>query len=191
MKLWLSSQPTRLAPMDFQRAVANFARDNGGQTAEIVWVGHEVNAWQVKLYLKPNDPRRRGDDPNTHFEPVMLTEWVDPQAEPDHPKLDRLRRNQWGRLMPGYISYELEELGVEGLLDILRKGSLLSGRGEYASAEHALKASLAREEERSRKSKEAAKDQAKTRFKERRRKIMGIPFLPVGIDLRDNKEKTT
>lgn len=183
-QLYLRSQPTREAPMEFQRAVAAFARDHGGQSAEIIWIPYEVNCWQVKLYKRGDDPSR-SQDPGTHFEPVFLHEWVDPRTEPNHPRLDRLpNRNR-----PGYVSLELEELGVQGLVNILEKGSLLSGRGEYQSAEHALHASLKREQERSEKRQLAAKDSAVTRWKDKRRQALKIPFLPVEIELRSNKEK--
>jgi len=187
MKLWVRTDNShRLAPPEFQDAVARFARDNGGQTAEIVWIPFEVNCWQVKLYLKADDPRRKFDDPGTHFEPVMLHEWVDPVGEPNHPRAHKLTN----RNRPGFVSLELEELGVEGLLDILRKGSLMSGRGEYASAEHALKASLRRDEERREKMRLESKDKAVTRWRDKRRQALKIPFLPVEIELRSGKENS-
>ena len=176
MQLYLRHQPTREAPQDFQRAVADFARANSGQTAEIVWVTDPVNCWQVRLYLRGDDPRRT-DDPSTHFEPVLLHEWVDPKLEPHHPHLDRLARGK-----PGFVAYELEDLGISGLISILEKGSVLSGRGDYKSAEHALHASLKRENERQAKIQADAKDQAVQRTKDIRRRVLKIPFIPVGIE---------
>ena len=138
-----------------------------------------MNCWQVRLYLRGDDPRRT-NDPSTHFEPVLLHEWVDPAEEPHHPKLDRLATK--GR--PGFIAHELEDLGISGLISILQQGSVLSGRGDYKSAEHALHASMKRETERQAKARDDAKDNATQRLKQSRRRMLKIPLVPVGIELK-------
>lgn len=180
-KLWLRGGDSREAPLEYQRAVAEFARSHGGQTAEIVWLANDVNCWQVKLYLRGDDPRRT-PDPGTHFEPVLLHEWVDLRESPDHPKREKLK----GRFA-GYVSLELEEIGVTRLITILEQGSLLSGRGEFKSAEQALNVSLRKTQEQSEGRMLTAKDQALSRWRDKRRQALKIPFLPVGIELRKDR----
>ena len=64
---------------------------------------------------------------------------------------------------------------------------MLSGRGDYKSVEHALHASLKRENERQAKAKADAKDQSVQKMKGRRRQALKIPFLPVEIELRADR----
>lgn len=173
----------RVAPVEFRDAVEEFARKSGTH-GDILWVGPPISAWQVRLTLKPGDPRLRSDHPDDKYESVLLVEWVDPQKEPTNPLTKKLhRRDRWNRLLPAYVSVELDDLGVQGVLDILEKGSLMTGRGEFKSAEEAVKKT--REANQSAKdiARRKARIEAGARARDVRRQLQKIPFHRVGIDL--------
>lgn len=183
MALWLPpSASKRQAPNEFREAVGSWARQYGGM-GDVVWVAEPINCWAVRLSLKDGDPRLRNPDEGTHFEQTLLHEWVDPRREPDHPKRDKLRRDARNSRMPGYAAIELEELGVEGLIQILDKGSTMSGRGEFQSPMDAFRHVQNRHREDREKVREAALDTARQRVTARRRQALGIPFVGVIANL--------
>ncbi len=112
---------SRVAPYEFRDTAELFARRYGGH-GDIVWVAAPVNCWQVRFTLKPGDPRLRHPDDGTHYEAVLLHEFVDPAREPTHPKLDQLPRDSRNRYKPAFVAIELDELGTSGLQEILEKG---------------------------------------------------------------------
>lgn len=176
---------SRVAPAEFRDEVELFARQHGGH-GDIQWVPAPVSCWQVRLSLKPGDPRLRHPDEGTHFETVELHEWVDPKLEPAHPKLHLLRRSAaTNEPLQGYVAIELDELGVGGLRELLEKGSLLSGRGEYSSAEAAAKAVADRHRNLRERARQKQRESVAERALDRRRQILKIPYHRVGIDLQE------
>lgn len=179
------SGPGRPAPAEFRDAVELHARKSGAH-ADIVWVPEPVNMWQVRITLKPNDPRRRGD---SGVETVELHEWLsaeewrtkDPRSAP---------RDAGGRIRAGYRSYELDELGVSGVVEILEKGSLTSGRGQFDSALEAANHVQERHKTSQERTRRSKRDDAKHTFLDQRRRVLKIPFLPVGIEL-NSKESSS
>ena len=177
---------SRVAPYEFRYAAELFARQYGGH-GDIVWVAAPVNCWQVRFTLKPGDPRLRHPDEGTHFETVLLHEFVDPEREPTHPKLDQLPRDNKNRYKPAFVRIELDDLGTSGLQEILEKGSLLSGRGEFTSSEQAAKAVLDRHRNHRERTRQELRDAARYRALDDRSKFLDIPQVPVGIDLQGAK----
>lgn len=187
-----SSAQRRIAPNEFSEAVEHYARQHGGH-ARIEWVPAPANVWRVMLTLKPGDPRMKAGQTE---EAVTLHEWVSP--DPTHPsypwhdlkKLDRLRRNNRNQRIASYVSLELEELGPTGMVEMLEKGSLLSGRGEFKSPEAAMHHVLHRHRMLQERRRLQLKSRNKDRLTDERRRILKIPFLPVGIELgRPNKKE--
>ena len=180
--------PARIAPNEFRDAAALYARGFGA-TGDVVWVGDPINCWQVRLSLSPGDPRLRGRDGEV-YETVELQEFVHPDAghasyPKDSRKLQHLRRHpRTNHLLPGYVAFELDELGVSGLTEMLERGSLLSGRGDYQSSEEAMIALLARERDRRDRTRRQNRGQARDVANATRRRILKIPFVPVGIEFR-------
>lgn len=180
-------QSSRVAPVEYRDAVALYAREIGA-SGDIVWVDAPVNCWQVRLSLKPDDPRcRRMDGENV--EAVELQKFVHPDpAHPAYPRgdvklLEKLRRHpRTNRLMPGYVALRLGDLGVSGVVEILQRGSLLTGRGEFDSMEEVLAHVHGRNRERLAKSREAHREAARNLAATTRRRVLKIPFLPVGIE---------
>lgn len=180
-------QPSRVAPVEYRDAVALYAREIGA-SGDIVWVDAPVNCWQVRLSLNPNDPRCRRMKGEA-VETVELQRWVHPDpAHPSYPKddprlLERLRRHPRTNLrMPGYVAFELTDLGVSGVVEILQRGSLLTGRGEFNSLEEVLEVVDRRERDKRDREREAHRQGARDLAAATRRKVLKIPFLPVGIE---------
>lgn len=187
MKLWLPNHHAEpKAPVEVREAIGLWARQYGG-FGDVVWAPDPINCWAVRLSLKPGDPRLKNPDEGTHFEQVLLQEWVDPRKMPSHPKKDLLKRDRFNRLQPGFVALTLEELGTEGILEILSKGSLMSGRGEFKSAQDALDRIRAHHNLDREKALETARDNARHKATQVRRRVLKIPFLPVGIDLGPKK----
>ena len=181
----LRTRERRVAPAEIRDAVETWARTYGGH-GDVVWVPR-AKTWQVRLTLRHGDPRLKGRDSDV-FETVELQEWWEPwQWEKYAPRRAR-RHASSNRVLPGYRAYELDELGATGIIEILEKGSLMSGRGEFKSAEEAMY----RVRETHRKERERAQGElrqhATDRALDQRRQVLKIPFLPVGVDLR-RKEK--
>lgn len=173
----------RVAPVEIRDAVEAFARKSGTH-GDVLWVGQPINAWQVRLTLKEGDPRLRSDHPDDKYEAVLLQEWVDPAKEPHNPLAKRLtRRDRWNRLLPGYVSLELEELGVAGILAILERGSLMTGRGEFKNAEEAIKKTREANTAAKDIARRKAREEAGARARDIRRQLQKIPYHRVGIDL--------
>lgn len=192
---------TRVAPVEFRDAVEMFARRFGAH-GDVVWVpdqvvrfeGAEIRAsvacWQVRFTLLHGDPRLKGRE-DTLFETVELHYWVDPRDRKwaVEPKvLDRLRRDHRNRRRPGYVAYDLDELGVEGLITLLEKGSTLSGRGEFRSAVHAATVMRERHRDQMERTRRQMQDTAGYKAEDVRRQVFKIPYLGVGIELRTPKE---
>lgn len=158
----------RIAPVEYRDAVELYAREFG-RHADIVWIP-EIRTWQVRFTLMPDDPLG-GLEGEERFETVEL---VRPGTRP-HPRT--------GQPMPYMAPIELEELGVSGLLEYLRKGNTWSGRGEYRSQAEAERKIEEANRERSERRAREARQTAIDRAQEERRLITGQPQVPVGIDL--------
>ena len=182
--LTLGRQPSRVAPVEFRDAVELFARSIGCH-GDLVWVDH-ANCWQVRLSLGENDPRRRdGSEWETH----ELQQFVHPDpnnpAYPRHDRslLDKLPRHpSSNRLMPAYVAYELGDLGVGGLTEWLQRTSLVTGRGEIKSPMQALQKTVGDQRASLERARKDAKQLARDKAIATRRRVLKIPFLPVGIE---------
>lgn len=179
-----------IAPAEFQEAVESWARQHGGH-ASLHYCGPPLNVWQVRLELHGNDPRRQSREP---YETVELHQWTDPSDPGADPALLKRLKGQArdaGLKKPraAYVSYRLDELGATGIIQILEKGSLMSGRGEFKDAEDALRTVRRRQHDTQEKLRQELKDAAQYTARRTRRQVLKIPFLPVGIDL-ENKTLT-
>ena len=179
------------APVEYREVVAQWSRDHDGAGADIVWVTDPVNTWQIRLNLKTGDPRLQ-DRSSDLFEAVLLHQWVHPDQDPLNPLKDRCRRHtRTNRLMPSYVALRLEELGIQGILTVLDKGSLMTGRGEFKSAEQCMKSVLDKKYSDHKKMVASKRQNVGDRSKDLRRTLFKIPFMSVGIELSPPKQEGT
>lgn len=184
----VSRNRRRIAPVEYRDAVETWARSRGGH-ADIVWVGPPANVWQVRLSLRVGDPRHQTGE---SFEAVHLHDWWTAdewlKRKPDLARKRALTRQarpgkRAYRVMGGYYAYELDELGIEGIIARLDRGNLLSGRGEFKSAEQAAETQRQRWRDLKHKRRRDEREDARHRSLDLRRHLLKIPFLPVGIEL--------
>lgn len=177
----------RPVPNEYAEAVEGWARAHGGH-AKIKWLAHPMNCWAVILSYKVGDPR--AEDKRSEGEPVLLHDyWTAKEWEQRSPRKAR-RHKRTNAIMPGNYAYELDELGVEGIIARLDRGNMLSGRGEFGkkTLEQVGLDTVTDHRSRMEKIREKKRDDAGARARDKRRTLLKIPFLPVGISFGKNKE---
>jgi len=178
----VSKHMARRAPLEFTEAAAKWARANGGD-AKIVWYPEPMNVWAVILKYKVGDPRSGSEEDG---EPILLHDWWTKEEWAER-KPHMARRDARNNIRAGAYPYDLHELGVEGMLEFLNKTNILSGRGEYDSAQAAVDHQKEAHETRRERLRLSKQSDAKHRARDLRRSLFKIPFLSVGIEL--SKEK--
>ncbi len=180
----------RKAPVAIRDGVEDWARIRGGH-GDVVWVAEPANLWQVELTLKGDDPRLQVEGPGGDFKECVQLHvwWTEAEWLKNKPDEARKRRQRWiampgkraARDRPGFYAYTLEELGLNGILKILNKGCLLSGRGQYNSAEE-HQTELAASNKKLQDTRRAdAQDRVQQKAKHVRRRVLKIPMTRVGI----------
>lgn len=136
-----------------------------------------VNAWVIEMTLKSTDPRMKLVQAGLAEEPkevIYLWREIPGTAK------DKAR----------FVGYRLEELGVTGVIQFLEKDNSW-GRGQYRSLGEAVKHQEEKKEKALEKSEADHRDNAIRRGMEHRRQALGIPFLPVGINLPPDEQTRT
>ncbi len=168
----------RRAPAEFRDGVEEWARKHG-RHANLKYLDEPMNCWAVMLSYKAGDPRHKD---GTQDEPVFLHRWRDAEwwakFDPDRAK----RHHRTNVIKPHYQALDIMDIGLTGIIEILDKGDLLSGRGEHKSAEAAGRATVDKFRTDKHRRRLAARDEAGHRAKDIRRRLLKIPFLPVGIE---------
>lgn len=172
-----SDHRSRPVPSEYADAVETWARQHGGH-ATLRWLPAPMNCWCVILSYRAGDPRQQGADDG---EKVLLHDFWSAEQWMKHAPQRAPRHKVTGQIRSGAYAYELDELGVEGLITRLNQGNILSGRGQFTSLEQPVAEQRAKHHAASEKRREAAKDNAGARARDIRRSIMKIPFLGVGI----------
>lgn len=177
----------RKAPADLRDGVELWARKHG-RTADLRWYEAPMNCWAVMLGFRPGDPRLKAGE---QAEPVFLHEWRDAEWWAKNDPLRARRHPRSNRIMPAYRAYELDELGLSGILRILDRGDLLSGRGEFRSAAEAGRAQVEQYRAEKHRRRLFARDEAKHRASNdgNRRRRLKIPLIPVGIEFSSHKSE--
>ena len=122
-----------------------------------------------------------GDDPRLRKMPEKPTEdvWI----HRSNPKEGKVKPNTHGRREQPFIPISIQQLGVSGLIGFLEKGDTWSGRGEYSSLEDQLQKVRTQNRERRHAFREKMKLDNRMEQAQKRRKVLGIPLVPVGIQL--------
>jgi hypothetical protein len=142
----------------------------------LVTLGNRVIAgtWMARFTLRSDDKRILLYQEGKIDEPPTEDVWFH-VADPESPN--------------GFRPLDILQMGVTGVREFLDRGNLLSGRGEFTSLEDQLLHS--REHNRQVRTKHRAEQKALNRLavRDKRRWWLKIPFLRVGIDLK-NKAAT-
>ena len=75
-----------------------------------------------------------------------------------------------------------DELGVSGIIERLDRGNILSGRGRVNSAEESGREQVEKFRDAKHKRRLDARSDADHRAKDRRRSLLKIPYLRVGVE---------
>ncbi len=173
-----SRYPT--APHELQEAVELWARESG-RHAKLHW--SPGGTWFVRLTLRADDKRmllyRQGFSEAPPGEDVWF-----------HIPNPREGQRIGGVLQGPYIPLDIHHLGVSGVREFLEKGNTWSGRGEYLSLVDQLHQVRETNETKRRSFREFQKEENRYEQRQQRRFRLKIPFLPVGINLRADKNET-
>ena len=177
------------APTEFKDAVELYARESGRHgilqfVPTEFWNGEIVNGtWRARFTLRDSDKRLsisqegRGEAPTEDVWFHVL-----------NPKEGELIPAGHGRREREYRPVSLQELGVAGMVTWLERGNMWSGRGEYQSLEEQAKRAMEANNEMRLKHRADEKEQSRWEQRDKRRWRFKIPFLPIGIDLREKHE---
>lgn len=159
-----------------------------GRAADVKWYGAPMNCWAVVLGFRAGDPRlAQGES----AEPVFLHEWRSAGWWAEHDPRGARRHHRTNRIMGAYKAFELDELGLSGIIEILDRGDLQSGRGEFRSAAEAGRQSVETFRTAKHRRRRAARDESEHRAKFDRRKFLKIPLIGVGIEFRSPDNSST
>lgn len=151
--------------------------------------------------------REQGRMASVHWNEVMRCAEIRVRLRDDDPRMQLHREGRWGegpdgtrvRLrVPDYEpiwlhfedrdgtlkGYNLAELGASGVRNVLDQGNLHSGRGEFRNLYESIKAVNARNERTQDEIKKAALEGVRERSHLKRRAILQLPQVPVGINLK-------
>ena len=79
----------------------------------------------------------------------------------------------------GYRAFDIVQLGASGVRNLLERGDMWSGRGEFDSLEHQLRVTKQWNEAARAKNRAEAKDGARSDARDKRRQWFGIPLVSV------------
>lgn len=162
-----------VAPADISDAVTTWARNQGRRSRGVEW-DQESGCFVIRLSRRADDPvhkaRQEGriSEEDTH-ETVYLQGWVWTDE-----------RAGQGKLLP----YDLDQFGPTGIIELLDKGNMATGRGEYSSLQQYIGATVARNRQKKEAWKRQAEDQTRETASRYRRKVLGLPQVPVIANLK-------
>ena len=171
-----------VAPHDIRDAVELYARKSG-RTGTIHFV--PFGGWFVRFNLRSNDSRMLLWKNGTAPEPPSEDVWL----HRENPRFGKFIPGTNMEREPRYLPYQLHELGVTGVVEILERGNTFSKRGEHDSLESAVKQAGESNLAMKRKNRADQKEASRLESREKRRSILKIPFLPGGLTMRKKKEK--
>jgi hypothetical protein len=159
----------RRAPLEFQDAVELHFRKSG-RHATVVWIPEPVCQWQVRITCRPDDPQLKAFKDGTIDEEPMET-------------VEITRFDEEAGL---YVGYELEELGVSGLIEMLEQGDMWSGQGRFSSIQEALTYQVEAHKSFQDRLKNAMRDEAMAVARDVQKRVLNEPVLPVGISFNES-----
>jgi len=162
-------------PIEIADEVELYARESG-RHAKLHFVPHSGSSiggtWLARFTLKVDDKRNVIYQEGRTEKPLTEDVWF---HKPNP------RSKEQGQ--PTYIQYKLEDLGVSGVRQFLERGNTWSGRGEFYSLEEQAQKAIKANEEMRGKHRAEQKELSRYEQREKRRSRLGIPILPVGVEL--------
>lgn len=168
-------------PVEIADAVERWARQ-WGRHARLEW-NDATRCFAIHFTRKGDDPSLalvQGGQRAEVTESVLLHEWKK-ESRP-HPFLA-------GKKVDGFVSMDLEQYGVDGVLRILDRSNMWSGRGDFADPQEALDAVLAQHARREKEIDDQVDGQTREFANRIYRKVTGNPQVGVIADLRANPKE--
>lgn len=162
-----------VAPADISDAVIVWARNQGRRSRGVEW-DQEHNCFVIRMTRRMEDPihkaRQEGRvSEDDTYETIYLQGWVWTD-----------QKNGKGKFLP----YDLNMYGPSGIIELLDRGNMATGRGEYASLQQYISATVARNKDKKEAWKRQAEDQARETANRFRRKVLNLPMVPVNAGLK-------
>ena len=174
--------------MEIADEVELYARESG-RTASLVFMptlllGNRISrgTWVVQFSLRPNDKRMQAYQQGLAPKPPTEEVWLHVPNQNEGKEIPFTG----GQREPPYLALDIQQMGAGGVRAFLDKGNLWSGRGEFGTKtlEEIVKETRDREAAATAKFRADQKDENRHEMGERRRSILGIPFVKVGVDLK-------
>jgi hypothetical protein len=154
-----------------------------GRTADVVWVPG-MNCWDVQLSLRSSDPMLGAfNSGRTSEAPVEHVYLMEPNPFYGQTVNGKKQINR-------YISILLEQMGPSGLREFLEKGDTWSGRGEFNGLMDAVNRNRAAASAAKDKLRDSNRNDAIDMGREVRRQVLGIPLIPVGVEIPKESNET-
>lgn len=178
-----------LAPAEYKDAVELYARETG-RHGDLVFIPTETRlgkvvrgTWLARFTLRDSDPllglSQRQEVAKTPTEDVWFHTPNPLEGQPI-PGTHGLRE-------PAFKPLSIQEMGVSGIRTFLQKGNMWSGRGQYNSLEEQVQKVREQNKEAKEKNRSDAKEANRFDQRDRRRSRFKVPFIRVGIDLKNPK----
>lgn len=157
-------------PADISDAVQLWARQQARRFGRLEW-NDMLNAWVIHFGRRESDP--------------MMREWQEGRLEQE--PTESVILHEWDLATKRFTPFMLGEYGAEGIVRLLDEANMWSGRGHCDSIQEAVAAVRAHNTRTRERHHKEAREYGSDRWTDRRRAVLNIPFLPVGIDLRANQ----
>lgn len=169
----MSPSDRRAIPYQISDAVEHWARSRG-RHASIGW-NPVLGCAVIDITLKGDDPRLKA------YQEGRL------KHEPKESVILHYQKTDYqGNTSGPFIALNLEELGVTGIIEMLEKGDVWSGRGEFSSLHEAVQKVAQHNETHREKMKQDIRDAAMDRAKDMRRQILDLPLVSVPANIGDS-----
>ena len=170
MSLVVGLDHSRRPPAEIELAVREWARKKG-KTTRFRFVP-EMGCWTINLSLRPDDP--------------MLAAWRSGKLKQAEEPTEGVILQEWDAQRGRYVPLNLDEWGASGIVELLERGDLTSGRGEFNSLQEAVAHQTRLRAETKEKTERMVRESARMKAREVRRVINDTPYHTVGINLSPN-----
>lgn len=159
----------RIAPAELDDAVKLWARNNGRTGGRLEYVP-AMGCWCIFLNVVPDHP--------------LMRAYQEGRLDQAEPPTDSIPLQEWDPKARKWTPISLDELGAEYITELLDKGNLWSGRGEFESMQEAVLHAREQNERQKEAWKKYADEAAKDTMALGRRKLNNLPLISVNADIK-------